>query len=145
MTSFFANCGLSFCHAPYTLGMVSSPSTLDLRTWRELYRCNDLRQARAVATCIAAMEFDVRLHSASSIRRGDGLDDDAEFRGPFVIEVPVEHWPDLAGVLVEIIQEQREFDEWIELRSQRRQLKIVLILGAAGVVEVFAIWQMLDR
>jgi hypothetical protein len=35
------------------------------QTWRELYRCDDLRQARAVATTIAAMEFDVRLCSTS--------------------------------------------------------------------------------
>ena len=93
------------------------------------------------------MEFDVRLTSARSIRCGHAIEDDAggELPGPYVIEVPAEHWTDLADVLKEIIAEQREFDEWIELRAQRRQLQVVLILGGAGAIGVLTIWQLLDR
>jgi hypothetical protein len=42
--------------------------------WRELYRCDDLRQARAVATCIAAMEFDVRLCATATTHADEGAD-----------------------------------------------------------------------
>jgi hypothetical protein len=53
----------------------ADPSMLDrAQTWRELYRCDDLRQARAVATTIAAMEFDVRLCSRSPADIDDGAD-----------------------------------------------------------------------
>jgi hypothetical protein len=50
----------------------------------------------------------------------------------------------LASVLREIIDEQREFDERIALRHHHRQLKPLLILGSAGVVEVLVIWRLMD-
>ena len=146
-TQNFAANRLFFQYAPYTFNMVSSRSAVELpsEAWRELYRCENLVQARAVATCIAAMEFDVRLSSAALSRHSAATGDDEDFPGPYVVEVPMEHWSDLADVLLEIVREQQEFDEMLEMRAHRRQLQVVLILGAAGVVEVLAIWHLLDR
>jgi hypothetical protein len=143
---YFAAFRLSFRHAPYTLGMGSVPSTTETGTWLELFRSDDLLQARAVATCVAAMEFDVRLISAAAIRSGtaSGSDLEDDFPGPYVIEVPAEDIRDLASVLREIIEEQREFDDRIATRHHRRQLKLLLILGSAGVVEVLVIWRLMD-
>lgn len=126
--------------------MVSLPSTIETGTWCELFRCDDLLQARAVATCVAAMEFDVRLISAAAIRPGSKAapDHDVEFPGPYVIEVPAEHWRDLSSVLREIIDEQREFDDYLASRHQRRQFKLLLVLSATGVVEVLVIWRLIN-
>lgn len=126
--------------------MVSLPSTIETGEWCELFRSDDLLLARAVATCVAAMEFDVRLISAAAIRPGSNAapDHDAEFPGPYVIEVPSEHWRDLSSVLREIIDEQCEFDERLAMRQQRRQLKLLLVLSATGVVEVLIIWRLID-
>lgn len=119
----------------------------DLCPWRELYRCDDLVQARAVATSIAAMEFDVRLHApqAKSVDDEPG-EDVVEFNcpGPYVIEVPEEHWPDLAEVLRDIIAEQAEFDERIELRRYRHQRKLVVVLAVAGIADALILWRLLD-
>ncbi len=96
--------------------------------WRELYRSQDLLEARAVATSIAAMEFDACLCTEDDERAG------------YVIRVRLADWPDLADVLPEILDEQQEFDR----RLQRRQAepdrqRIVLIVTLTGIVEILAI------
>ena len=56
------------------------------QAWRTLHVCEDLKQARAIVTSIAAMEFDARLRDA-----GTGLIvevSESECDGPLVIEVP---------------------------------------------------------
>lgn len=140
----------------------SDVDSADAYRWRELYRCENLLQARAVATSIAAMEFDVRLttlgplelehennvdkpHSSTSSAADESLADvPDDLPGPYVVEVPELHWPDLAEVLSEIIAEQAEFDEWLELRRHRRSAQFFVVLGATGVVHGLAIWQLLD-
>ena len=112
-------------------------------TWRELYRCDDLKLARAVATTIAAMEFDVRLCSIHPAA-GDSADDKDEVPGPHVIEVPSNVFVQLAGVLSEIIDEQREFDATIEWRRDRRRARIVVILTVTTAAEVALIWRLLE-
>src|SRR2546426_4000189 len=92
--------------------------------WRELYRCNDLLAARAVTTSIAAMEFDVRLRGRDDPH---ALDHDplafrpCDFPGPYIIEVPQQHWGDLAQVLDQIIDEQAEFDALLAARKTQHQ------------------------
>ena len=119
-------------------------------TWRELYRCDDLKLARAVATTVAAMEFDVRLCSIHPAAGGvDADESDANQRevdipGPHVIEVPAPHLRQLAAVLGEIIEEQREFDATIEWRRDRRRARIVVILSVTTAAEVALIWKLLE-
>jgi hypothetical protein len=112
--------------------------------WRELFRCDDLKLARAVATCIAAMEFDVRLCSINpaSWDLEEGRDEDVP--GPHVIEVPANFWPQLAGVLGEIIDEQREFDQTLEWRRERRRTTLIIVLSITTAVEVVMIWRLLE-
>jgi hypothetical protein len=111
-------------------------------SWRELYRCDDLRQARALAACIGAMEFDVRLCSASSCMSDDNNED--QFRGPHVVEVHDNTWPQHADVLLEIITEQQEFDEMLEWRRQRNHARLVLVLSITTAAEVLLIWRLLE-
>jgi len=155
---------------------------LNSSPWRELYRCDDLRQARAVATCVAAMEFDVRLCSAAPETDHDGDDvvtrspgmampgrpdatvhfgaasfhpcacnrlsafarEDDDLPGPYVVEVPQSTWPQLADVLLEIIAEQRDFDQMLELRREQNRVKLVLVLSITTAAEVFLIWRLLE-
>lgn len=143
--------------------------------WRELFRSDDLRLARAVATSIAAMEFDVRLRSAAhAVESGD---DDAAgdtiaavdlseprfsphgataFQhaacpctddcvvGPHVIDVPADAWLSLHGILSEIIDEQREFDQMLEERRERNRTTLVVVLSITAAAEVVLIWRLLD-
>ena len=114
--------------------------------WRELFRCDDLKLARAVATSIAAMEFDVRLCSINPAAR-DVVEDagDADNRpGPHVIEVAAMHWHALAGVLGEIIEEQREFDRMLEWRRERNRVRLVIVLSIGTAAEVALIWRLLE-
>mgnify|MGYP003484899737 CR=1 FL=1 len=50
----------------------------------------------------------------------------------------------VAGVLSEIIDEQREFDESIELRRERHRTKLVIVLSVATAAEVLLIWRLLE-
>lgn len=139
---------------PYTSRMRDASSrsaTLEgVDTWRELFRCDDLKLARAVATTVAAMEFDVRLCSIHPAVGGIDADEpDANHReddipGPHVIEVPARHFGQLAAVLGEIIDEQREFDATIEWRRDRRRARIVVILTITTAAEVALIWKLLE-
>ena len=112
-------------------------------TWRELYRCDDLRQARALAACIGAMEFDVRLCSAP-MSVIDDAGEDGQIRGPHVIEVHDSTWPQLADVLLEILAEQQEFDEMLEWRRQRHHARLVIVLSITTAAEVMLIWRLLE-
>ena len=120
-------------------------------SWRELYRCDDLLRARAVATCIASMEFDVRLEACHRPTRDSrncvACDDaacDDQFPGPFVIEVPDDHYLDLAEVLAEIIDEQAKFDDQLERRRSHHQRVAVCAVVVAGVVETVLMLLLID-
>ena len=72
-------------------------------SWRELCRFDDPLLARAVATAIEAMEFDVVLRGADS---PPAAQDAAQpGRPPYVVQVVASEWGDLADVLEEIIDE----------------------------------------
>lgn len=95
--------------------------------WRELARFDDPALASAVATTIAAMEFDVRL----------------EERG--VVEVAECDRADLVDVLEEIIAEQQDFDRDIQERQRRSQRQAgVILLVATGAVDVMTLLRLLD-
>ncbi|MHC4991173.1 MAG: hypothetical protein ACYTGC_09350, partial [Planctomycetota bacterium] len=65
--------------------------------WRPLFHSDDLNKARVVATCVAAMEYDVRLRGDGS---GDFADeDDLVPDGPFQVLVPAADWRSLVDVL----------------------------------------------
>jgi hypothetical protein len=107
----------------------------DSITWRALHRCDDLIQARAVVTAIAAMEFDARIVGAAGPDEhvaGDAPE--AEFPGPYVIEVPVEDWSTLKDALPEIIAEQEEFDRLTEDKSQAKTTSIKSALAIVLIV-----------
>ena len=80
-------------------------------SWRELCRFDDPLLARAVATSIEAMEFDVLLRAADSPPGGDEASSSG--RPPYVVQVVASEWGDLADVLEEIIAEQQEFDRMV--------------------------------
>lgn len=106
--------------------------------WRALYRCDDLLQARAVATSIAAMEFDAQIRCANgnlehSDREGHV---NVDFPGPYSVEVVDQDWPELVGALDEIVGEQAEFDQ----RIQRRQRRSGLILAITMLLAVI-LWR----
>lgn len=116
----------------------------DTGLWRELFRSEDLMKARAIATCVAAMEFEARLGPAAPPIRaeeGDGPGDP-----PYVVEVMMTDWPQLAEVLEEIVAEQEDFDDALErwqcraAQSERRVLLAMIIivgaLAALGVIEL---------
>ena len=111
--------------------MRNAPDT----TWTPLFESDDLRQARMVATCVAAMEYEVRLEGR----------DDAE-HGPFTVRVTADDWAQLTEVLDEIIREQEQFDVFIDRwrltasKRERRLLVAMIIivssLAVVGAIEV---------
>jgi hypothetical protein len=116
----------------------------DPADWRDLHWCEDLVQARTIATAIAAMEFDVRVrNAATALPVGD---DEEDWGGGYVVETRAADWPDLAGVLDEIIEEQREFDAFLDAwhgragRMHRIFLGVVvgliIVLAILGVIEL---------
>ena len=129
-----------------SFGLASSRGTLSvMRTvtdWRELCRFDDLLEARAVVTSIAAMEFDVRLSAAGDPARES---DDAG-RPPYVVEVIHNDLPDLAEVLSEIIYEQREFDRHLARcgveRHGRRMMIVILLTGAADIFVLLGVLEL---
>lgn len=111
--------------------------------WQELCRFDDLMLARAVATSIAAMEFDVCLCAAGD--PDDDEDDDGRVDGgadplrpPYVVQVSPGTWHELAAVLEEIIDEQQEFDRQVAQRpsTSRRVHVVVAVISLAGVGEL---------
>ena len=107
--------------------------------WRDLHKTDDLLKGRAIATAIAAMDYDVRLTAA-----GAGLDDDVilldeqptatNFPGPDVVQVPDEHWLPLHSALDDIIREQLEFDTALEASKHAPPMNLKLVGGVFCVV-----------
>jgi len=116
------------------------------RCWRELCRFDDLLSARAVATSIAAMEFDVRLCAADAPAEPPPEHaHDHPGRPPFVVEVRSRHWHDLADVIDEIIAEQREFDLALESRrGAGRPARLVAVIALTGTVDLVILLSSLD-
>lgn len=100
--------------------------------WQELCRFTDQALARAVATSIAAMEFDVRLIEIASPNQ-------------YVIEVDHDNWSALSDLLQEIVDEQIEFDDLLEIhQATRGRQRIIIIIALTGVVEVMAILGLIE-
>jgi len=100
--------------------------------WRELCRFDDPQLARAVATSVASMEFEVRLNP----------DEPTDLAAPpFIVQVDDSDWATLTDVLDEIIDEQVQFDRLFAIHQTKyRRQRIVLILSLAGVVETLVIF-----
>jgi hypothetical protein len=115
----------------------------NINDWRAIYRSSDPDRVRKLITSLAAMEFDVRCSNGA----GSPLQSQDEQFGPppYVVEVPQEHWPELAEVVDEIISEQDEFDAMLDAREhmshrKRRMLILLIIIVAAlatlGLIEL---------
>jgi hypothetical protein len=112
-------------------------------SWRELCRFDDPMLARAVATALEAMEFDVHLRGAG---HPPGAEETADFgRPPYVVQVVASEWADLTDVLEEIIAEQQEFDHMvIGHRAAGRHSLIVTVITLTGAAELLLILALLD-
>lgn len=115
----------------------------DINDWRAIYRSSDPDRVRKLITSLGAMEFDVRCTNSS----GNALQSDDEQFGspPYVVEVSEADWPELAGLVDEIINEQDEFDAMLDARDhlshrKRRLLLLLIIIVAAlatlGLIEL---------
>lgn len=112
-------------------------------SWCELCRFDDLLQARAVTTSIASMEFEVRLCAAGSSARTDP--ETHPGRPPFIVQVNLSDVRDLADVLDEIIDEQREFDRMLDQRSgATRSARLMTIITLTGAAEAALLLALLD-
>jgi hypothetical protein len=109
----------------------------NVASWHELHTCDSLREAMTIATSIEAMEFDARI---CRLATGEPIvDGEAEEVGPYVVEVPLPYARELLEVIDLIIEEQREFDAFLDevhAAASRRQRQI--LLGLIGVVGVLA-------
>lgn len=106
--------------------------------WREIWRCDDLAEARAIATAIEAMEFPARLRSSSGLPVEPGGESGT---APFVIDVDEASWPDLIEVVDEIAREQVDFDRsmerWRDHACRRRRaflLLLIMIVAALALI-----------
>ncbi|MHC4210880.1 MAG: hypothetical protein ACYSWT_14325 [Planctomycetota bacterium] len=112
-------------------------------SWRELCRFDDLPLARAVATSLEAMEFDVLLRTADSTP--EGVPAPPYGPPPYVVQVVASEWGDLADVLEEIVAEQREFDRMVNRhRAASRHSRIVTVIVLAGAAELLLVLALLD-
>ena len=112
-------------------------------SWCELCRFDDLLQARAVTTSIASMEFEVRLCAVGSSARSDP--DTHPGRAPFIVQVDISDVRDLAEVLDEIIDEQREFDLLLARRSRvTRTAPLMTVITLTGAAEAAVLLTLLD-
>lgn len=99
--------------------------------WCELCRFDDLLLARAVATSIASMEFDVRLCTIDGRRH--------------IVQVDDGQARELADVLDEIIDEQREFDRMLADRSRAvRPARVMAVVTLTGAAELILLLAMMD-
>ncbi len=112
--------------------------------WQELCRFDDLMLARAVATSIAAMEFDVCLSGGRDEEADLAAESAAEdlltdpLPPPYVVLVCPSDWREIATVLEEIIDEQADFDRRLAERSlDSRRARIAAVLTLVGVGELF--------
>ena len=100
-------------------------------SWCELCRFDDLVLARAVATSIASMEYDVRLWDIG--------------RPPYIVQVDNVDVRSLADVRDEIIDEQREFDRMLTDRSRVvRPFRIMTVVTLTGAAELALILALID-
>ena len=112
-------------------------------TWCELCRFDDLVLARAVATSIASMEFDVRVCAIGCTTPPD--DEPNHGRAPYIVQVDNVDVRDLADVLDEIIDEQREFDRMLADRSRAvRPIPILIVVTLTGAAELALILALMD-
>lgn len=112
-------------------------------TWCELCRFDDLVLARAVATSIASMEFDVRLSAIGCTTRPD--DEPNQGRPPYIVQVDHVDVRDLTDVLDEIIDEQREFDRMLSDRNRSvRPMRIMTVITLTGAAELALILALID-
>mgnify|MGYP006291073619 CR=1 FL=1 len=98
-----------------------------------------------VRTSIAAMEFDVRLLDGAGAEIVQ-FEDRSVHAPPYAVEVPADDAADLADVLPELINEQRDFDHSLEQRDAligRMQrwlllalITLVAVLATLGFIEV---------
>jgi hypothetical protein len=103
-------------------------------TWRVLHQCSDLLEARAVVTALAAMDFDARIVGSPPANDELHEADEAEFPGPYIIEVPAEDWPQLKEALPEIIAEQKEFDLLTDRDAQIKTASFKAVIAVALIV-----------
>ena len=109
----------------------------NVEPWPLLYQSEDPRRVRMVATCLAAMEFDVRL-------AGRDVEEDHADRGgdtPLMVRVRSEDLPHLLEVLDDLIDEQEQFDNFVGAwhhrvsRTDRRLLiTLIIIVGALAAI-----------
>jgi len=115
----------------------------DPADWRDLYWCEGLARARAIATSIAAMEYDVRLRNATTAL--PVLDDEEDWGGGYIIEARSADWNDLVDVIDQIIDEQQEFDQFVEdWHGRAGRLHRVFLGVVIGLVIVLAILGMIE-
>ncbi len=113
--------------------------------WRELCRFNDPQLARAVATSVASMEFEVRLAGNDRLSR-QSCDEPSDLAAPpFIVQVDDSDWAKLTDVLDEIIDEQVQFDRLFETHHVKyRRQRILIILTLTGVVEALVILGLIE-
>ncbi len=112
--------------------------------WRDLFRCDGLPQARAVATSIEAMEYDVRVIDVAT---GRPVTDaaGADPGGGFVVQTRPEEAVELHEVLDQIIAEQVDFDDYLDRRDEVRLSRQRVFLGVLiTIVSVLAMLRMID-
>lgn len=113
--------------------------------WRELCRFDDPQLARAVATSIASMEFEVRLRDNDRFAEQDNDEPTDLTAPPCIVQVDDSDWATLTDILDEIIDEQIQFDQLFEMHHVKyRRQRIVIILTLAGVVEALVILGLIE-
>ena len=117
-------------NAPYT-AVMSDPLS-----WRVLYAGEGLARARAIATVIEAMEFEVRLCDVATDLPVEALEADLDKDGVYRIEARGEDWSDLAEVLEQIIAEQSDFDALLERRDRSVLSAQRVVLGVVVVAVI---------
>ena len=112
--------------------------------WVELHRYEGLGEARTIVTCIAAMEFEVQLRDLATGRPVEPEDEGAG--GPYVIDARPADREDLADVLGEIVDEQREFDEFIDrwhtTTNRRMRIFLVVMIILVALLAVFGLLEL---
>jgi hypothetical protein len=112
--------------------------------WAPLCRCGDAKLARTIVTTIAAMEFDVRLRDAASNSVIEDLEDlEDPDAGPFLVEVHREDADALGRVLDELVEEQDEFDRFLDQRDRAvmsaQRLFLILVIVIVAILAVFGL------
>lgn len=113
--------------------------------WRELCRFKDPQLARAVATSIASMEYEVRLPVNDRLSQQNSDEPTDLGTPPYIVQVDDSDWATLTDVLDEIVDEQVQFDRLFETHHIKyRRQRIVIILTLTGVVEALVILGLIE-